>query len=216
MPGGIVKVGLLGGTFNPPHLGHLRLAEEVAFAHHLDGVTFIPSSLPPHKSLADIAPPMHRLEMTRRACQDNPLFEVSDLELCRGGPSYTVQTLEVLAEEAHHHYFFILGSDSLREISTWKEYERLFVLCSFIVVQRPGVAFEAAWAEVPAPVRDRFHSRGDCFVNAEDRLLIPSDVRGLDISSTRIRTLVKAGRSIRYLVTDPVRTYIQENNLYGR
>lgn len=216
MPGVIVKVGLLGGTFNPPHIGHLRLAEEIAFAHGVDRVMFIPSSLPPHKSAVDMAPPEHRMEMTRRACRDNPLFVVSGMELARGGPSYTVQTLEFLAKEANRSYYFILGTDALREISTWKEYERLFVLCNFIVAQRPRVTFDAAWAEVPAAVRDRFRRSGDRFMNDEDRLLIPSQVCGLDISSTRIRSLVRAGRSIRYLVTESVRTYIEENRLYGR
>lgn len=211
-----MKLGILGGSFNPPHLGHLRLAEEAAYAHDLDRVVFIPSSLPPHKRQVDVAPPVHRIEMTRLACRDNPVFEVSDMELRRGGPSYTVQTLEVLAKEANRGYFFILGSDSLREISAWKEYERLFELCNFIVVRRPDVSFEAAWAEVPAAVRDRFRCAGDRFVNPEDRLIIRSDVCGLDISSTRIRNLVKAGRSIRYLVTESVRAYIGENDLYGR
>ncbi|MCA1961945.1 MAG: nicotinate-nucleotide adenylyltransferase [Desulfomonile sp.] len=211
-----MKLGILGGSFNPPHLGHLRLAEEAAFAHDLDRIMFVPSSLPPHKSQAHMASPAHRIEMTRLACRDNLLFEVSDMELRRGGPSYTVKTLEALEREGNRDHFFILGSDSLREISTWKEYERLFQLCNFIVVQRPGVSFEAAWTEVPAAVRDRFHHEGDGFVSPENRLIIPSHVCGLDISSTRIRSLVREGRSIRYLVTEPVRAYIEENYLYRR
>ncbi len=178
-------------------------------------VVFIPSFIPPHKSDHGIASPQHRLEMTRRACADNPLFEVSDIEIAAGCTSYTVKTLESICPAPDEETFFIIGADSLKEIRTWKDYERLFVLSHFIVVPRPGIEFSDAWAEVPAHLRDRFTRQGEHLVHEARTCLVPSPVRGLEISSTRVRALLQAGRSIRYLVTEPVRSYIAEHRLYG-
>jgi nicotinate-nucleotide adenylyltransferase len=207
------KIGILGGTFNPPHLGHLRLAEEVACLHGLSRVFFIPSLIPPHKISQEVALPLHRLEMTRLACQDNPLFEVSDLEISSQGPSYTVNTLSVLARQGNAETYFIMGTDSLKEIRTWKDCEKLFRLSNFIVVTRPRVDFPAAWAEVPDDVSRQFRRHGDLY-RSDSTELIPSQVRGLDISSTRIRAMIKEGKSIRYLVAESVRSYITEHKLY--
>lgn len=210
-----MRVGILGGTFNPPHLGHLRLAEEVIYEHGLERVIFIPCFTPPHKDTRDIAPPADRLEMTHRACKGNPFFEVSDVEIRFQGPSYTVNTLEFFTTQPQYETFFIIGTDSLKEIRVWKDYERLFHLSHFIVVTRPGVEFEAAWAGMPRPLRDRFCRQGDRLVHSGSKVLIPSAVSGLDISSSRVRALLKDGQSIRYLVTESVRTYIKEKHLYG-
>ncbi|MBI4961992.1 MAG: nicotinate (nicotinamide) nucleotide adenylyltransferase [Desulfomonile tiedjei] len=211
-----MKVGILGGTFNPPHIGHLRLAEEVAFTHGLSRIIFIPSSVPPHKRGDHIAPSAHRFEMTRRACDDNPLFEVSDLEIAAdNGPSYTVNTLEFFKrEDPVLDIFFIIGTDSLGEIRAWRDYEKLFALSNFIVVRRPGTLFDAAWQGVPAEVRSEFKEEAGHLVHSSSSLLIPSKVTGLDISATMIRALCKEGRSIKYLVTEPVRSYIIQHNLY--
>ncbi len=209
-----MKVGILGGTFNPPHVGHLRLAQEVAYVHDLDRVIFVPCFLPPHKTTVETAPPEDRLEMTRRACAGNPLFEVSDVEIARRATSYTVNTLEAMGSGDHGGIFFILGADSLREIHTWKEYRRLFHLSNFIVVGRPGTSFDSAWHSVPDSLRRQFAREGDRFVHEASTLLIPSEVIGLDISSTGIRALVKRGRSIRYLVPESVRSYINRRKLY--
>lgn len=213
--GGTLKVGILGGTFNPPHLGHLRLAEEVIYAHGLERVIFIPSFTPPHKDTREIAPPADRLEMTHRACKGNPFFEVSDVEIRFQGPSYTVNTLEFFTTQSEYETFFIIGTDSLKDIHIWKDYERLFHLSHFIVVTRPGVGFDAAWSEMPSPLRAQFLRLGDRLVHSTSRVLIPSTVSGLDISSSHIRALLREGRSIRYLVTESVRTYIKEKHLYG-
>lgn len=207
------KVGILGGTFNPPHLGHLRLAEEVACSHGLSRVFFVPSCIPPHKTNLDIALPSHRMEMTRLACRDNPLFEASDIEIRLNGPSYTVNTLSAFAREQGRDMYFILGTDSLKEIGAWKDSEKLFLLSNFIVVTRPNVEFSAAWTEVPDAIRTQFHHNGGVF-RSDSRKLIPSEVRGLDISSTMIRSLIREGRSIRYLVPEPVRSYMTEHKLY--
>lgn len=209
-----MKVGILGGTFNPPHLGHLRLAEEAACFQGLDRVVFVPSSIPPHKSSAGIVCAEHRLEMTRRACQDNPRFDVSDIELTFDSPSYTVNTLEFFIRTNGREIYFILGTDSLREISTWKDYQRLFVLANFIVVNRPGISFTAAWEDAPRAFREQFQVQDQCFFHRDGARLIPAPVMGLDISATGIRRLVSSGQSIRYLVPESVRSYIIEKELY--
>lgn len=209
-----MKVGILGGTFNPPHVGHLRLAQEVAYVHELDRVIFIPCFLPPHKTTGETAAPEDRLEMTRRACAGNPLFEVSDVEIARRATSYTVNTLEIMGSGEHRRLFFVLGADSLREIHTWKDYRRLFHLSNFIVVGRPGTSFDSAWDSMPDSLRRQFARKGNLFVHETSTLLIPSEVMGLDISATRIRALLKKGLSIRYLVPESVRSYIDRKKLY--
>jgi len=183
--------------------------------HGLHRVIFIPCFIPPHKTTAGLVLSAHRLEMTSRACTDNPLFEVSDLEIGLEGPSYTVNTLEYFTEASSDQIFFIMGTDSLKEIDTWKEYDRLFSLSNFIVATRPGLSFETAWSGVPSAVRTQFRWQEGQLVHSASTCLIPSQVTGLDISSTGIRALVKEQRSIRYLVPDSVLTYIMEHHLYG-
>jgi len=212
---GKVSVGILGGTFNPPHLGHLRLAEEVAEAYALTKVIFIPTYIPPHKKADPVVSAAHRLHMTRLSCDDQSLFEVSDLEVQRSGPSYTVDTLDFLSSEYRYETFFIIGTDALAEIHLWKDYEKLFELSHFIVVERPQVPFAKAWAAVPSRVKTKFTASGDRWIHASSNHLIPAPIRGLDISATRIRGLLREGRSIRYLVTDSVRSYISQHDLYG-
>lgn len=209
------KIGILGGTFNPPHFGHLRLAEEVMFCHGLDLMVFIPSFQPPHKGSRDLAPPEDRLEMARLACAENPRFEVSDMEISAKGPSYTVRTLETLSSRESGEFFFVLGTDSLREIHTWKDYRRLFELANFIVVTRPGTEFDDAWKAIPRTLQDAFHKMNDCYIHNSSHRLIPSSVTGLDVSSTRIRQLVKAGMSVRYLLPEAIRSYILQRKLYA-
>ena len=209
-----MRLGIFGGTFNPPHVGHLRLAEEVAPIFRLTRVLFIPCHLPPHKSARHMVSSEDRLEMTRRACEDNPLFEVSDMEIEARGLSYTVRTLEAFAARRDVEPFFIMGSDSLREIHTWKDYEKLFSLANFIVVSRPGVDFRAAWEELPASVQDQFRNSGHEMLHRTSTRLISAPVEGLNVSSTIIRALVGDGKSIRYLVTESVRSYIMDRQLY--
>jgi len=210
-----LKIGILGGTFNPPHVGHLRLAEEVAYTHDLSKIIFIPCFVPPHKQGDHIAPANHRFEMTLRACESNPLFEVSDLEIASDdGPSYTVNTLEHFKQYPELDVFFIIGTDALGEIRVWKDYKRLFALSSFVVVGRPGTLFDAAWEAVPTEVRNEFQEEAGHLLHSSLNRLIPSPVTGLNVSATEIRSLRKKGQSIRYLVTEPVRSYIIEHNLY--
>jgi len=197
-------------------MGHLRMAEEASQYHGLEKVVFVPCHVPPHKSLQGIAGAGDRLEMTRIACRGNDLFEVSSLEVEASGPSYTVDTLACLAEHTTRELFFIIGTDSLREIGTWKEYQRLFFLANFIVITRPGISFKKAWESVPGDLRGMFRREGADFHHKEGKLLLRSPVRGLNISATRVRELLRAGRSVRYLVPEPVRAYIYERGLYIR
>ncbi len=211
-----MKLGILGGTFNPPHIGHLRLAEETACVHGLERILFIPCYTPPHKTHGEIAAPFDRLEMTRIACEDNRGFEVSDMEIARQDTSYTVVTLEILKQTRDCECYFIIGTDSLAEIHTWKECTRLFSLSNFICVQRPAHPFRQTWSRVPEAIRSRFRARGDRLYHGDgETVLIPSEVVGLDVSSTRIRNLLKESKSIRYLVPESVRRYIAQKNLYG-
>jgi len=154
--------------------------------------------------------------MTSLACENNPLFEVSDIEIAASGHSYTVNTLEAFSRKQDFETFFILGTDSLKEISAWKDYQRLFLLANFIVVTRPSLDFDAAWSEVPAALKNEFHREGNDFVHESSTRLIPSNIQGLNISATWIRDLLRKGKSVRYLVTESVRSYIIERKLYRK
>ncbi len=135
-----MRTGILGGTFNPIHLAHLRIAEEVREACALDRVLFIPAADPPHKPVAENVSFAQRLAMVRAAIADNPAFAVSDLEAQRTGKSYSVQTLELLRAEAPAAaFFFIIGMDSFRDLPLWKDYRRLFALTNLVVIGRPGL-----------------------------------------------------------------------------
>lgn len=212
-----MRIGILGGTFNPIHLAHLRIAEEVREACSLDRVLFIPAADPPHKAVADEIPFVHRLAMVKAAIAGNPAFSASDLESHRTGKSYSVHTLEILRkEELDRELFFIIGMDSFRDIGSWWEYRRLFHLAHIVVASRPGVASDDPLTLLPVAIRGEFcydiasktllHASGNRVIFLEDTLL--------DISSTRIRRLAAAGRSIRYLVTPAVEDYISSHGLY--
>ena len=145
------RLGILGGTFNPIHLGHLAAAEEVRDRLKLEKVIFIPSFLPPHKIEEDMPSAVQRQEMVRLAIKGNPHFTVSDMEIRRGGRSYTIDTIEAL-RQAHigADLYFITGLDSFLEIGTWKEWQRLMALCSFVVLSREGYRFrDIATAWIP-------------------------------------------------------------------
>lgn len=205
---------MFGGTFDPPHYGHLRLAEDAAWEFGLERVLFIPSFSPPHKPGRMVTHCEHRLTMTRLACADNPLFEVSDWEVTKGGPSYTVQTLDRFALEFRAPPFFIMGTDSLRDISTWHDFERLFSLANFIVVPRPGLGFEEAWDTTPDSVRDGFRTEAGQMVHKAETLLLKSSFQGLSVSSTMVRNTARRGGSVRYLTPESVRAYILAHSLY--
>jgi len=212
-----MRIGILGGTFNPIHLAHLRIAEEVRETCSLDRVLFIPAASPPHKSVAEEVPFAQRLAMVESAIADNPAFAASDLESHRTGKSYSVHTLEILRRRnPDQELFFIIGMDSFRDIGSWREYRRLFPLAHIVVAARPGISAENPQALLPVAIRGDFcydeqsktllHCSGNKVIFLEESLL--------DISSTRIRRLAAGGRSIRYLVTPAVEKYISTHGLY--
>jgi len=192
-----MKVGIFGGSFNPPHLAHLIVAERIRDQFALDEVLWIPGYRPPHKSEAGLAAPEHRLAMTRLATDDHPAFSVSDQEIRRGGTSYTVHTVRAL-QEAHPESAFslIIGEDSLQQFGAWHEPEEIVARVPLIVYPRPGLP--------PTAPDARFRHR----VQFADAPL-------LHISGTAIRALCYRERSIRYLVPDAVRAYIEAHRLYS-
>ncbi|MFH0957186.1 MAG: nicotinate-nucleotide adenylyltransferase [Pseudomonadota bacterium] len=210
-----MKIGILGGTFNPPHLGHLRLAEEVSEGFGLDRIIFVPCHQPPHKDEINIATSIDRFNMTSLACAGNTKFEVSDMELKFPAPSYTVNTLRHLKSKTTDELYFIMGSDSLSEIGTWKDFENLFSLANYVIVERPGLKFQKAWESVPAELRQQFTRIRRHFIHSSKMLLIPSRITGLNVSSTHIRKLLSQGLSVRYLSPESVLDYIRKKNLYS-
>ena len=191
-----MNIGLFGGSFNPPHLAHLIVAETVREQFRLDQVWWMPARRPPHKAEETLVSSQHRLEMTRRATQDHPAFAVSDVEVRRAGASYTVETVRAL-QATHPEYAFslLLGGDSLRDFGTWRQPEEIVARVPLIVYRRPG----AADIEVEPYLAGRVRF-------AEAPLL--------EISGTEIRARLREGRSIRYLVPDAIRAYIEEHGLY--
>ena len=197
------KIGILGGTFNPIHLGHLLMAQDAWEQLGLERVVFIPSAEPPHKSFEGRVTSAQRLAMVKLAILGDERFAADDLEVRRGGKSYTIDTLtELRRRMPRAKFFFIIGADSLRELHRWKEVQRLVRLCTFVTVPRPG--FE------PKPVIDP-----KLDTNTRRRLR-QSVLRGhaCDISSRDIRARIAQGKSIRYLVPDAVGRYIETHQVY--
>ncbi|PLX97000.1 MAG: nicotinate-nicotinamide nucleotide adenylyltransferase [Desulfuromonas sp.] len=212
-----MRIGIFGGTFNPIHFGHLRMAEEVRETCALDRILFMPTATPPHKKLAGDVPFAQRLAMVREAIAGNPTFAVTDLEGRREGKSFSVHTLEILhREEPGIEPFFIMGMDSFCDIETWREYRRLFSLAHLVVLRRPGV--EAPPADNPLPVA----MQGEfCYDHAAVAYRHVSGYKVfflcetyLDISSTQIRQLIACERSARYLLPPVVEAYIDRHGLY--
>lgn len=212
-----MKTGILGGTFNPIHLAHLRIAEEVRDSFALDRVIFIPAAAPPHKPMAGELPFATRCEMARLATADNPAFAVSDIEGRRAGKSYSIDTLrELRKEHPGDEFFFIIGSDSFLDIGSWREYAAIFDACNIVVVERPGAAVADLAAALPVAIAPQF-----CYHPAEKRLAHRSGYSvyylpgvPLDISSSAIRRHARLGRSTRYLVPEPVEHYLKEQRIY--
>lgn len=206
--------GVLGGTFNPIHLAHLRLGEVARERLELERVLFVPAGDPPLKS-SGVAPAAARLEMVRRATASNPGFEVVDLELHRRGPSYTVDTLRELSLRAEGEpLWFILGADALCEVDRWKDSAELFELASFAVVARPGRS-EAPRELLPPELAATFRDGPRGLVHESGNELLALEFAPLDISASDLRRRVARGESIRYLVPDSVIDYIEKHGLYG-
>jgi len=214
-----MKWGLLGGTFDPIHIGHLRCAEEVRELFNLDRIVFIPTSRPPHKSDGEITAFPDREQMVRLAIENNPNFTCSNLEDQRQGTSYSVETVE----HFQHKYpgldiYFIVGQDAFQAIQTWKDWERLLVMCHFVVMTRPGYESRGLEGIVPVSFADSFSydlpEQG--FRGPAGHYIYFQEVTFLDISSSHIRQQVGQGRSVKYLVPDSVGHYLLQQGLYSQ
>ena len=196
MPKARTKIGLLGGTFDPPHLAHLVLAQTALDELKLDEIWFIPAFRPPHKRGERVSSFAHRLAMLRLAIRGNKRFKVLTIEKEKGGLSYTVETLPLLRRKhPNTHFFLLLGSDNLAELSSWKEPEKVFSMAQPVFAHRPRTEEtlptwleHAVWLSNPR----------------------------LEISATDLRARVRAGRTIRYLIPETVELYIRKKGLYRR
>lgn len=199
------RIGLLGGTFNPIHSGHLALAQSAFEGFDLDKVVFIPCRKPPHKDAAPLASAEHRLAMLELAIEDDIRFEISRVEIEREGPSYSIDTVSWFAENyPGQELFFIIGADTLPELHLWKDIDRLLEKCRFISFERPGTEISRLTPEkidLPDPWPER---------------LLKDLSKGLrfEVSSSELRYRIAEGFSIKYLVPQPVEMYIAEHSLY--
>lgn len=195
----IVRLGLFGGTFNPIHLAHLVIADQAQDQLGLDKVLFMPCAIPPHKSDSDLPAAEHRFNMVKIAIFNHPHFEASDLEIQRGGKSYTAETLAELSRIYHldrENLFLIIGSDSLLELHTWRTPQRILQLCQLAVIDRPGSVLPEQSSLIPFSY-----------------LLLPTPK--LNISASFIRDALRRGKSVRYLLPASVEEYIRAHQLYG-
>lgn len=199
------RVGILGGSFDPVHLAHLIIAEEARVQLHLEKVLFVPAGQPYMKAGRGITPAGQRLEMVRLAVASNPHFEASSIDLDRPGPSYTVDTLEVLRDTLPQgrELYFIIGWDSLASLPMWRHPQRILEMCWLVAVPRPGV-------ERP-DVKDLERS-----IPGVSSRIIMLEKPILSISSTELRDKVGRGVSIRYLIPEPVEQFIAEKGLYRK
>ena len=196
-----MKLGIFGGTFNPPHIGHMILAETAADALGLDRIFFVPAADPPHKIGQPRASVEHRVEMVTRATAGNPRFELSRVDIDRPGPHYTVDMVAIFAREnPGAEIFFLMGSDSLRDLLTWHRPAELVAACNIVVMSRPVTPpdMDTLTAEIPL-LKERLISIGS-----------PE----IEISSTNIIARIQNGQSVRYRLQENIREYILEHGLY--
>jgi nicotinate-nucleotide adenylyltransferase len=197
-----VRVGILGGTFNPPHVGHLVCAQEAYLRLGLDRVLLIPARVPPHKPVPDEPGPEHRLRLCQAAVEgDHDRLAVAELELARQGPSYTVDTLDELRSKApEDELWLIVGGDIAAGLPEWHQAERVLELATLAVAQRPGTertTIDAALSELPGGERAQFFEMPE-----------------IGISSSMVRSRIRAGLPVKYLVPDAVSGYIDRHGLY--
>jgi len=187
------RIGVFGGTFNPIHNAHLMIAEEVLKSLKLNQIVFIPSNVPPHKSGPEIAKPKDRFNMVKLATDYNRNFKVSDLEIKRKGPSFTIETIKELKRkfDDDDEFYFVIGSDTIPELNQWKEIKNLLKIIKFVVVNRPKHSFKG----IPKGA-------------------LRIQIRGIGISSSKIRGLLEENETIHSLVPEPVEKYIIKKGLY--
>jgi len=196
-----LKLGIFGGTFDPIHYGHLRMAEEARERIGLERVLFVPNQVSPFKLGKVISPGAQRTEMVRLAIAGNPAFEFDTIELDRPGPSYTVETLRAikLRAPADTEIYFLTGADAVRDLAGWREPEEILRLTRLVAATRPGVSSEDIVRALPAAWRER---------------ILFLEMPELDIAATDLRERVRTGRSIRYLTSPAVEEFVIMQGLY--
>lgn len=196
------QIGIFGGTFNPPHLGHLILAETAVEDLKLDRVFFVPAGNPPHKTNKPLADAEHRMTMVQLATMNNQRFAVSSVDMDRPGPHYTNDMVAIFREHyPQADFYFLMGSDSLRDLLSWKEPERLIEMAKLVVMQRPSIYPDLTELTRMLPgLLERVY-----FLDAPE----------IEISSTDIVKMLRSGQSVRYRVLDSVLDYLKEHRLYA-
>lgn len=207
------KIGILGGTFNPIHMGHLTLAEWTREAFSLDEVWFVPTGCSYLKANRDVLPGRERLHMTELALQGNPFFRCLDTEVTREGSSYSYETLELLKSSyPGDDFYFIVGEDCLFSIENWKEPNRIFQSCTLIAASRAGVT-DSGQEESSAPMQKMEEKRLELQRRFHAEIFLFPFFH-MSVSSTDIRGRIREGKSVRYLVPDRVLQYIEEKRYY--
>ena len=222
-----MRIGILGGTFNPIHFGHIYPICETVEKLKLDKVLFVPSYSPPHKPDGEIISAFHRKKMIKLAIEEYSLFEFSDLEINRKGISYSVDTVTTLMKKEKGDFFFIIGMDAFLEIDTWKDSNLLLKSCNFAVIVRNRIIFSDLLKTVSERLSEKFrdfqfhcreteHKSGlRCIkANSSPYFIIPLETTPVDISSTDIRNKIGRGDSVKGLVPEKVNIYIENKRLY--
>ncbi|MHC1725210.1 MAG: nicotinate-nucleotide adenylyltransferase [Syntrophobacteraceae bacterium] len=211
-----MRLGVMGGTFDPVHIGHLRTAEEALDLLGLNEVLFVPAAIPPHKPDEKTLSFEHRWRMLQLATENNARFRLSDIERRMPGKSFTVNSLSRLNEEfPESELFFLVGRDAFFEMHTWFRYQEVFRLASIVVLDRPECTEEEIGRFLMDKVSNIYQARSDSVLSHPElpSVYLLRNTR-MDVSSTRVRELVSTGQSVRYLVPDDVLGYITDNQLY--
>lgn len=190
-----MKIGILGGTFDPPHFGHLLIAEQARETCGLDEVWFMPTKIPPHKAGSNLCLDEDRIEMVRQAISSNPFFQLSLIEFERSGPSYTIETIKELKKRYEdHQFYFIIGGDMVNYLPKWKDIDELLLLITFIGIRRPGHLLKPIFS---------------------DKVVLV-EAPQLEISSSEIRERLSNNQSVRYLLPETVIDFIKQRDIYGK
>ena len=214
-----MRLGILGGTFDPVHEGHLAMVRAAAAAARLDRVLLIPCARPPHKERPDLTDGYHRLAMLALLVPLDPIVSVSSIELRRGGISYTIDTLRDLhADHPRADLLLIVGSDSFAEMATWRDHDEILARVAIAVIRRPGAGAESLQGRLPSSLEKALRPAGAVWPGSFEGMLPFASVAEctpVEISSTEIRNRVREGRPIGGMVPAPVETYIHRQGLYG-
>ncbi len=197
------RIGIFGGTFNPPHKGHIYIAKEAKRLAELDRMIFIPCYIPPHKEVWGDVSAEHRFNMTRIAIADIPEFEISDIEIKKGGTSYTAQTLEKMKELYPHDILcFVVGGDSFRNMDSWYHPEQIFARAEIIAFARDEMD------------REKLLECGEYYKKKYDAKIEVIDAKPMEVSSSQIREMLRGGADVTHLIDKPVMEYIEKNGIF--